>query len=472
MPAPTLRHGKRSLGRAAATALVVGNMLGVGIFLLPSARAPYGGLSLVAWLGTTVGAMLLALVFARLSAAYPAKGGPYVYARRAFGDAVGFLTAWGYWVAIWVANAAIAVAFSGYLGYFVPAVADQLWLGAAVGLAVVWVVTGVNLLGLRTSGAAQVVLTALKVAPLLLVGIAGAFSVTRATFSPFNPTGGTAFAGITAAAALTVWVFVGLESATVPADEVEHAEHTVPRATLLGTAAVSVVAILATIGVMAVVPLSRLEHSSAPFADATKELFGSWGGGLVAVIALLVALGSLNGWVLLQAQVPKAAADDGLFPAWFARTTRTGVPLVGLVGSSALTSVLLLTHASDSSVSVFTKTVLIATLARLLPYVVSAGAQLRLLFTDRVHFVGSHFFRDGTVAFAALLFAGWAVYAAGREVALWGIGLYALGVPVYFWLLDRKERDHLDRPIEGDRTVLEIHEAGLRDRRPPQDPDS
>lgn len=472
MPAPTLSHGKRPLGRAAATALVVGNMVGAGVFLLPSALAPFGGLSLVALLGTAVGAVLLALVFARLSAAYPAKGGPYVYARRAFGDAVGFLTAWGYWIAVWVANAAIALAFSGYLGYFVPAVADHLWLGASVAVLALWVLTAVNVLGLRAAGAVQVVVTVLKVVPLLLVGVAGVFSVTRATFSPFNPTGGTAVAGITAAAALALWAFVGLESATVPADEVEHAEHTVPRATVFGTAAAALVTIVATVGVMALVPLPELGQSSAPFADAANRLFGSWGGGLVAAGGLLATFGALNGWILLQAQVPKAAADDGLFPRWFGTTTRTGLPLVGLVVSSALTTLLLATHASDSLLSLFTRVVLIATLARLVPYLVSSVAQIRLLFVDRVHFVGAHFFRDGTIAFVALLFAAWTLYAAGREVALWGAGLYALGVPVYFWLLDRRERDHLDRPIEGDRTVLEIHEAGLRNRWPPPDPDA
>lgn len=454
-PAPPATRAT-ALGLGMATALVIGNMIASGVFLLPSSLAPYGGLSIVAWLITAAGAMLLALVFARLSRAYPAKGGPYAYARRGFGDFAGYLTAWGYWVAAWVGNAAIAIAFAGYVGYFVDPVADEPALAALTALAAIWLLTYVNLLGVRSAGWVATVTTVLKLVPLVLVAGVGVFSVRVSDFQPFNPTGGSAWSGIATAATLTLWAFIGLESATVPADEVRDAERTVPRATVLGTAATALVYLLGTAAVMAVIPPATLQGSTAPFADAAEVLFGSWGGSLVAAGALVSTFGALTGWILLQGQVPQAAARDGLFPEVFGHTNRHGAPVAGLVVSSVLISVLMTTNYQDTLVSVFTRTILIATLATLVPYAISAAAQIRLLVVDPHGFVGAHLFRDGTLALLALAYSLWTIYGAGWSTFLWGVALYAAGVPGYLWILERQRRPHLDEPIPGDRTVLDV----------------
>ena len=180
---------RRRLGLWMASALVVGNMIGSGVFLLPSSLAKYGPISLVAWVFTAAGAVLLALVFARLARAYPKTGGPYAYARRAFGDFVGFQTAWGYWIAVWAGNAAIAVAFVGYLAHFWHALGTNKPLAAGVGLAAIWVLTAVNAYGVRQGGVVQVVTTVVKLVPLLLIAVGGLFFIKSANFGPFNASG-------------------------------------------------------------------------------------------------------------------------------------------------------------------------------------------------------------------------------------------------------------------------------------------
>src|SRR5207344_47784 len=175
---------KRSLGLSMATALVIGNMVGSGVFGLPSALASVGPISLFAWVITGAGAILLALVFANLGRAYPETGGPYAYARRAFGDFAGFWTAWGYWIAAWAGNAAIAVIFVSYASVFWPSLATNNLLAFALALSVIWLLTLVNTWGARESGVVQVVTTVLKFFPLLLIGVIGLFSMHSGNFTP------------------------------------------------------------------------------------------------------------------------------------------------------------------------------------------------------------------------------------------------------------------------------------------------
>jgi APA family basic amino acid/polyamine antiporter len=159
MSAPVVTKRRATLGLSMATALVVGNMIGSGVFLLPASLAAYGPISIVALALTGVGAMLLALVFAKLGRAYPETGGPYAYSRRAFGELIGFQQAWGYWIAAWAGNAAIAIAFVSYSGEYWPALRTNSLLAAMVALAAIWTLTAVNSLGVRQGGFVQVVTT-------------------------------------------------------------------------------------------------------------------------------------------------------------------------------------------------------------------------------------------------------------------------------------------------------------------------
>jgi len=180
---PASAHRKRALGLWMCTALVVGNMVGSGVFLLPASLGAYGGISIIGWLITTAGAMLLALMFSRLSRMVPKAGGPYAYTRRGLGDFAGFLVAWGYWISIWTSNAAIAVAFVSYLTVFWPALESSSALAASVAIGSIWLLSWVNAAGVRSAGVVQLVTTILKLLPLIVIATFGLFFFQRRSLS-------------------------------------------------------------------------------------------------------------------------------------------------------------------------------------------------------------------------------------------------------------------------------------------------
>ncbi len=416
----------RPLGFWTATALVVGSMIGSGVFLLPASLAQYGGASLIGWGITLCGAILLALTFARLSMRWPQTGGPYVYARHAFGDLPGFVVAWSYWTSIWCANAAIAVAFAGSLGAIFPAATATPVRAAGCALAALWVCSAINLAGVREAGRIQVVTTVLKVLPLVLFGGIALWFVEARQFQPFNPTADSLPQVAQATVALTLWAFLGLEAATVPAGSIRDAERTVPRATIVGTLIAGIATILACTAVLGLLPAEVLKDSQAPMADAARLLWGPAAGIALAAVAAVSCFGALNGWVLISAQLPLAAARDGLFPTLFAKVDARGTPVIGVLVSGALASALVVSNYSRSLVQVFTFSILLSTAATLLPYVVSSAAWLwRGTGASRV------------IAAAALAYSLYALAGVGSESLLWGGVLVAAGLPIFWWLRRR-----------------------------------
>lgn len=436
---------KRSMGLWMATALVVGNMVGSGVFLLPSSLAATAGpMSILAWIFTGAGAMLLALVFANLGRAFPRTGGPYAYARRAFGDFIGFQTAWGYWIAVWAGNAAIAVAFVGYLAVFWPALGDHNLLAALVGIAAIWLLTLANILGAREGGAVQVATTVLKFVPLAIIGIIGLFFIKGGNYTPFAPHGHS-LSLFSTTAALTLWAFIGLESATVPAEEVRDPEKTIPRATMLGTGLTAMLYLLATVAIMGVLPTGELANSTSPFADAAGSIFGGGWGKVVAAIAMVSSFGALNGWILLQGRVPLAAAEDGLFPKRFANVHgKRRTPVFGLVVSSILVTVLMLMNYTKGLVDQFNFIILLATLTTLVPYAYSAAAQVYLAIKEPDQFRGRRFARDSVIALLAFAYSVWAIAGSGQEIIAKGFVLLMAGIPVYLFLVWRRDKDQGD----------------------------
>lgn len=421
--------GRRKLGFWMATALVVGNMIGSGVFLLPSSLAPYGALSLGGWFFTSIGSILLALVFAKLATMVSGAGGPYTYSRAAFGEFAGFLVGWGYWLSIWVSNAAIATAFTGYLTVFWPLPGRSNAAAAAVTIALVWCLTAVNVAGVRAAGAVQLATTVLKILPLLAIAAIGLVKLQPSQLTPLNPSGEPLVSALTAAAALTLWAFLGLESATVPSDDVESAERTIPRATVVGTVFVALVYVASSTAVMGVIPRDVLAKSSAPFADAARVLLGDWAAWLIAAGAVVSTLGALNGWTLMAGQMPCAAARDGLAPPVFGRMSARGTPWVGLVSSSAIVTGLVLMNYARGLVPMFTFLILLATLMTLIPYVFSSMALLVLARErDPARRIPAGALFVGGLAFAYSL---WAVGGAGRDAVYWGLILLLGSVPVY-----------------------------------------
>jgi APA family basic amino acid/polyamine antiporter len=408
-------------------------MVGTGVFLLPASLAPYGGISVLGWFFTTAGAIAIALTLARLGRRMPAVGGPYAYTRRGLGTLPAFLVAWGYWISLWSGNAAIAVGFVGYMAAFFPALALEPGLGAFIAVATVWILTGVNALGVREAGILQLATTVLKLLPLLAIGTLGLLYLEPHHFRPFNLSGDPAFNAVTASAALTLWAFLGLESATIPADAVDRPETTIPRATVLGTALAAVIYMLATVGVMGILPAAELAESTAPFAEAGSRIWGSWAGSLIAFGAAVSAFGALNGWILLQGQWPRAVAADGLFPAFFGKLSRKGTPVPGLVLGSILVTGLMALNYSASLVETFTFIILLATLSTLIPYAFSAISELVILMRERGAFQGRRVAGAAVVAFLALGYSFWAIVGTGWETVGWGVVLMISGLPLYWW---------------------------------------
>ena len=428
----------KKLGLWMVTALVVGNMIGSGIFLLPASLGPYGGISIVGWIVSAVGATLVALVFARLSRRFRKSGGPYTFTREGFGDFPGFLVAWGYWISIWTTNAAIAVAFVSYLTLFFPPLASSNALAAGVGLAAIWLLTWVNVRGVHAAGVVQLVTTVLKLIPLVFIATFGLAFVNFDNFVPFNPSGRSPLGAVSATVALTLWAFLGLESGTAPSEHVEDPEKTIPRATVIGTLLAATVYVLGTVAVMGVIPAQTLMQSNAPFAEAARVMWGSWAGYAVGLGAVISCFGALNGWLLLQGQIPFAAARDGLFPAAFGRISASGTPSYGLVFSSVLASLLLAMNYTRSLVEQFTFIILLATLNTLVPYVFCSMTELTMVL--RAQGTGRTLPVLGGSALSLLAFgyALWAIYGAGPEIVFWGFLLLMTGVPVYVWVRWRR----------------------------------
>jgi APA family basic amino acid/polyamine antiporter len=424
---------RKHLGLWMCTALVVGNMIGSGLFMLPASLAAFGSISLLAWLFTGIGAMLLAGVFFRLSRRSPGVGGPYAFGRQVFGDFTGFVVAWGYWISIWSGNAAIAVALVSYLSVFWPALDSNPWLAVAMALANIWFLTAINAIGIRQAGWAQLISTALKLIPLLAIAALGLFYFDINNLKPLVRETTTPISAITAAASLTLFAFMGLESATVPADNVDNPKSTIPRATMLGTMLTGLIYIICTVAVMGVIKQNILMKSSAPFADAAAVMFGSWARLAVAAGAAISCFGALNGWILVQAQVPRAVARDGLFPPFFARLSKRGTPVMGLVFSSCLVSVLMIMNFAKGMIEKFNFIILLATLTCLLPYAVAALAEMVHIFRERETVSPARFVRLLVMVMMAFAYSIWTIIGSGPEIMMWGAILIAAGIPVFLW---------------------------------------
>jgi APA family basic amino acid/polyamine antiporter len=445
------------LGLTAAVALVVGTMIGSGVFLLPATLAPYGAASSLGWALSLGGSLAIALVLAWLASGISRSGGPYAYARAAFGDGVGFAVAWSYWICVWTANAALAVAFAGSLGALFPALTATPLRGAGCALAALIAATAINALGVREMGRTQIVLTALKLVPLLLFGVVGLAFVDSSNYVPPNPGGQPLWQIASAAGALTMWAFLGLEAASIPSGAIRDPQRNVPRATIIGVLLAGLATMLACTVVIGMVPREQLQASAAPMAEAARIAWGAWAGVGVAVVACISVLGALNSSVFLQAQMPLAAARDGVFPGVFGRLDGRGMPLLNLLIGSGLASALMLTNYTKSLVGLFAFSALLATATCLLPYAVSAAAWWRL---DPRATAG----RKG-VAVIALAYSLWALWGTGSEALLWGAGLVLAGLPVYLLVLRSRARGWSRAHISSVGSSGKVSRAGAGTRR-------
>lgn len=431
-----MENESKKIGVIPLTALVTGNMIGSGLFLLPSTMATLGSLSLLSWIFTTIGSLFLAFVFSRMSIFIPRTGGPYAYAHAGLGNVLGFQTAYCYWINAWVGNAAISIAAMGYLSVFVPVFAHPV-VACFAAIAFVWLFTWINLYGVHTASLVAVVSTILKLVPILFVGIFGWFffhseyitSAINVTTSPKL----SSFDLITQGATLTLWAFLGLESGTVPAGSVKNPTRTIPIATILGMSISAFVYIITSVVIMGMIPNEVLQKSVSPFADAAQIIFGDWGKWLIAGGATIACLGCLNGWVLIQGQIAMAAAEDHLFWKIFAHRNRRGVPSSALMITSGLISLLLILTISPNLVNQFHFIILIATLASLVPYLYTPVSELILYMKGSMPMTKASIL----VAIIAILYSLYGILGSGQEVQACGALLLVSSIPLYLLIFRR-----------------------------------
>ena len=415
----------RGLGLLGTVALVVGNMVGTSIYTLPASLAKATGpFGLVAWAFVAFGYLFVALVYARLGTRFPRTGGPYVYARHAFGDLTGFITVWSYWVSAIIGNGAIVTGAIGYISGFSPLLAGSAGLRFALAIALVWGFCLVNVIGVKQSGRVQTVVMFLNLTPLLIVAIAALTQFDAANLHPFAPQG---FSSIAVGAALVVWAYSGVESATVPAEEVKSPEKTIRRGTMIGYWVGTSVFLLTALAVSGSLPNATIAGSARPVALAAELALGPWAGTILSVAAVAAALGTLNGWILMSGRIPLSAAEDGLFFRPLAAIhPKYGTPAVGLVVGAVVTSGMLLLYFSRSLLAVFDFIVLLSVLITLLPHLLAAAAEFALSSKT-----GSEGRNARIIAGIAFLFILYAMYGTGWAVIGWGTLVIVAGLPLY-----------------------------------------
>jgi APA family basic amino acid/polyamine antiporter len=433
-----------ALGLTSATGLVIGSIVGTGVFTMPAVMAGAGTMSLIVLGVIAVGAMLLGVLFGQLTKRVPnSDGGLYAYARHEFGDFAGYLTGWCYWVQSWAGNAAIVSSWVFYVDALFGwnhATGIENWCIALVGL---WVPAAVNLAGVRQMAWFQNLTVVLKFLPLLFVGVVGWFFVRSANFGPFNASGGSLYSGIGIAAGVALFSFIGVEAAAITAKRVKNPRRNVGRASILGTAASAVLYLLASAAVMGLVSHHALVNNGSPFVNAFQGIFthGTWAGKLVAALAVVSGIGALNGWTLLVTETSRAIANDDLFPRPFAWTDRKDTAWFGIVVGAALPSLLMLwRYTTSTGLTVFTYLVDLTVVTVAIPYFISALAQLAYLVSGRRSVQGWTLTRDLVIASVGVLFSMWVTFASGYQVVYQALVVLMAGLILYPFLKARRER--------------------------------
>lgn len=421
---------KRTLGPWRCWALVVGGTIGSAIYMMPAVMVPYGGLGLLSLVAATIGAMAVGLVFANLSRRVTTTGGPYAYARAGFGDFGGFLVAWCYWISQWTAAAALVIGFTSYAGALFPVVGASPSLSLLTSLALTWCFVAVNIAGVRESGIVGLATTVMKLVPLLLIGTVGLWFVDFGHMPPARTAPGSSLYVFATVFALTFWNFVGIETATVPAEDVVDPERTISRAVITGTLTVALVNIMVAIAVMGMIPPAQLAASASPLADAGRQVAGNWAGLVVSLSALVSAAGTLNVSILCAGQTAMAAARDGIFPSIFERLGARQTPMASYLIVGVLTSALVIMGQTRGLAAGYKFVILIATLTAVIPYAFSALAAL-VLDGRGAPLASGKRFREALTAGIAFIACLWVIAAGGEESVYWVFILLMVGMPMY-----------------------------------------
>jgi arginine:ornithine antiporter / lysine permease len=451
------------LGFWVLTSLVVGNMVGSGIFMLPrslsEAASPAGVMG--AWLLTGIGVLMLALVFGNLAIRKPnLSGGPQIYAKELFRKnskasiLSGFMASWGYWIGTFAGNVAIITTFAGYLSTFFPILTSQaelimigtfsLKVGNALTFLVctilLWGTHIIILRGLDNAGKLNFLATATKVIGFFLFIVVGLFAFNKANILPFVDTrvdeAGQSFGlfgQINHAAVATLWAFCGVESAMIFASRAKK-KIDVKRATIVGVLITLAIYIGISMLVMGMLSQDALIASDKPLIDAIETVLGPIGGKVLAAVGLISLIGSTIGWVMLGGEIPYQAAKQGLFLKAFQRENKKGIPVFALVLSNGLAQLFIFSTISSSISAAFDFVIYIATLSYLVPYFISSVFQLKLVITgDTYSTMMKDRWVDGIIAALATTYSIWVIIAGTSDLKTFIFGMVLLGSGIVFY---------------------------------------
>jgi APA family basic amino acid/polyamine antiporter len=429
-----MQQDRKELGFWMCTALVVGNTIGMGIFVLPASLAPYGFNALLGWGITVLGMTAIARVFAQLAREFPTADGPYAYIERTSGRLPAYIAIWCYWVSCWITNAALAIGLVGYLGKVLPGFAAI--SPGMLAIALIWLFVGINLLGVRAGGRVQIVTTVLKLLPMLFILGLGAWLLLTepSVYTRHPPTTPITLQALMAASTIALFAMLGIESAAVPAGRVRDPEKNIPRSTLFGTLLIAVIYVGVSAIAMLLLQQDELAKSTAPFADLLDQFVGEGNGRLLSVFVVISGLGALNGWTLLVSELTASMARHGFLPTSCERLNSRGAPAVALVVTAALATGMVLMNYSKSMVDGFTFLSQVVTAANLPLYLLCAFALIVLARRGERKLPTSLF----VLGIVGTLYVIFAFIGLGGEPFQWSLVLGAAGLPLYWYMRKRR----------------------------------
>lgn len=431
---PTL---KRELGLATATAIVVGNMMGSGIFTSPQSLAQVSSpfITILAWIITGAGSVFLALSFANLGSKYPSTGGPIVYTHKAFGEFTAFLVSWTFWIGSWIGNAAIITAIIRYLTPFFPSLATNGLLSFGLSSAILWLFTYINYRGVKDAGYVSVITTVLKLGVILVFMVIAFIGFNPEYLTTYSSPEVTGLGSLPAAIAITLWSFIGLESAAISGGEIKNPEKNIKRSTFLGTLFAAIIYLFLSVLSMGAMSQADLAAADAPLASIINHVTGAtWGGAFISLGIVISAAGATCGWILTTARLSFAAGEDNLFPKFFAKIhPKHNTPYVSLIITSVATNLLLILNYSSSLTSAFDFMINLATIAFIPAYALTACAEIVLTFKKEHKLTMGRFFKHSFFSLLAFIYSIYIIYGSGSESAMWVFILMFVGIPFYVY---------------------------------------
>jgi len=418
------------------TFIVAVNMMGSGIIMLPTNMAKVGAISLLSWIVTAVGSMAIAYGFAQAGLFNQREGGMSAYAEDAYGKSGYFQVFYLYFLSLAIGNVAIAISAVGYLAAFFP------WLSSTpvatcIGvIALLWVTTVANFGGPKITGRIGSITVWGVILPVGLLSLIGWLWFRSSTFSAaWNPTGLSLGQGMGSSIALTLWAFLGMESAAQNSSAVENPKRNVPLACMLGTLGAAVIYVLSTTVIQGIVPNADLAKSTGPFGLAYAQMFNPTVGSIVMGLAVVACLGSLLGWQFTIAQTAKSAADQRMFPALFSYVNRLGAPITGMIVMGIAQSMLALSTISPSLSEQFAVLVNLAVVTNVVPYVIALSALPVMMQNAGVS--SRPYRRTVAVAVVAMMYSVYAIYASGKDAVFGGMIVTGIGFVIWGFIAPR-----------------------------------